>query len=258
MTEPDARWLVPRWPAPPGVHALITTRQGGVSQGRWDDGGGGGGLNLGLGSDAPADVERNRRRLLASLPAAPCWLQQEHGTDIVDAGAAASGARADGCYATGVDVVCAVMVADCLPVLLADAAGRAVAAAHAGWRGLAGGVIQNAVAALRTALGDPHAPLLAYLGPAIGPQHFVVGPEVLEAMGRRLPDAARAFHPHAPGKLRADLFALARQALAQAGVTSVHGGGLCTYSDAARFYSYRRDHPTGRHAALIWRSASLP
>lgn len=255
MIDPHPDWLVPAWPAPPGVHALVTTRAGGRSQGPWGANGGAGGLNLGVGGDAPASVEANRRRLRDSLPGAPCWLEQVHGTAIVDAAAAAPGTRADGSYATASGVVCAVLMADCLPVLLADASGRGVAAAHAGWRGLAGGVIQNSVAALRAATGTPAGRVIAYLGPAIGPEHFVVGADVLEAMRRHLPDAARAFAAHGAGKYRADLFELARQALAQCGVHDVHGGGTCTFGDPERFYSYRRAHPTGRQAALIWRVA---
>lgn len=246
------QWIRPDWPAPAGVEALITTRAGGVSQGPWGADGAGG-MNLGEGSDAPQDVAANRRRLRAALPAEPCWLNQVHGTVVVDAQSAPPRPSADAAFATAPGLVCCVLVADCLPVLLTDRHGRGVAAAHAGWRGLAGGVIQNTVAALRGALGDPAAPLLAYLGPAIGPGHFEVGPEVLEAMRRTLPDAGAAFAPHVPGKWRADLFALARQALAQVGVTAVHGGGMCTMSDPARFYSYRRSSPTGRQAALIWR-----
>lgn len=249
------QWIRPDWPAPAGVQALITTRAGGVSHGPWGAGDGGGGLNLGEGSDAPEAVAANRARLRALLPGDPCWLRQVHGTAVVDAAAAAPGTVADAAFATRPGVVCAILVADCLPVLLADARGRGVAAAHAGWRGLAGGIIQDTVAALRAALGDPAAPLLAFLGPAIGPARFEVGPEVLEAMRQRLPQAQRAFAPHAPGKYLADLYALARQALAQADVTDVRGGGLCTLDDPGRFYSFRRGSPTGRQAALIWRKS---
>jgi YfiH family protein len=251
--DPDPRWIVPAWPVPPTVRALVTTRAGGVSQGPWGAVSGGG-LNLGDGSDDPAAIAANRGRLRACLPAEPAWLDQVHGTEIVDAENAPERTRADGAYATRAGVVCCVRAADCLPVLLADAAGRGVAAAHAGWRGLAAGIIQNAAHALRAAMNDPAAPLLAYLGPAIGPAHFVVGSEVLAAMRQRLPAAAEAFTAHGPEKFRADLFALARQALAQCGVEQVFGGGLCTFSDPARFYSYRRESPTGRQAALIWRN----
>jgi YfiH family protein len=223
-------------------------------------------MNLGLGGDDEATVLRNRARLLGVLPRAPCWLQQVHGANVVDAAVAPVLARADAAFAVRAGVVCAVLVADCLPVLLADAGGRGVAAAHAGWRGLAGGVIQNAVAALRGALGDDRAQVLAYLGPAIGPAQFVVGGEVLAAMERRLPDARVAFAPEPPAqpdagaaaiaeaapRYRADLFLLARQALAQVGVSDVYGGQDCTASDPGRFYSFRRDRITGRHGAFIW------
>jgi len=263
--QPDPQWIRPAWPVPGNVQALITTRAGGHSQGPWGAPGAAGGMNLGEGSDDPQAVARNRQRLRALLPAEPRWLEQVHGTVVIDAAAhagvqargAAAGPparpRADAAFTTASSVVCCVLVADCLPVLLADAAGRGVAAAHAGWRGLAGGIIQNTVAALRAALRDPDARLLAYLGPAIGPAQFVVGPEVLAAMQQRLPAAQQAFIPQGTGKYRADLFALASQALAQVGVTAVYGGGDCTMTDAARFYSFRRESPAGRQAALIWR-----
>jgi len=249
-----AQWIQPEWPAPANVQALITARAGGVSTGPWGAADGGG-MNLGDScGDTAQNVAANRRRLRELLPAEPCWLKQVHGTAVVDAQWATAGVVADAAFAITPGAVCCVLVADCLPVLLATADGRGVAAAHAGWRGLAGGVIQNTVTALRTALGDNSAPLLAYLGPAIGPSRFEVGPEVLDAMQQSLPDAASAFTDHAPGKLRADLFALARQALAQVGVTQVYGGGQCTMSDPARFYSFRYASPTGRQAALIWRN----
>ncbi len=249
-----AQWILPDWPAPANVRALITTRTGGVSPGPWGSADGGG-MNLGDScGDTPQNVAANRRRLREFLPAEPCWLKQVHGTAVVNAQWAAAGVAADAAFAIVPAAVCCVLVADCLPVLLTSADGRGVAAAHAGWRGLAGGVLQNAVTALRTGLADDSAPLLAYLGPAIGPSRFEVGPEVLDAMQQSLPGAASAFTDHAPGKLRADLFALARQALAQVGVTQVYGGGLCTMSDPERFYSFRHASPTGRQAALIWRN----
>jgi polyphenol oxidase len=237
----------------PGVRAFVTTRRGGVSTGPWSGGDGTGGLNLGLGSgDAPEAVRRNRDRIGTLLPAPPSWLQQVHGTRVVDAEAASTPVEADASTSVTPGTVCAVLIADCMPVLLASCDGRGVAAAHAGWRGLAGGIVQNTARALRARLGRPEAELVAYLGPAIGPAAFEVGPEVLEAMQARLPDAARAFTAAAPGKHRADLFALGKMALTQAGVTVVLGGGDCTYTDGARFYSFRRDRVTGRQAALIW------
>lgn len=253
------QWIVPDWPVPAGVRALVTTRAGGVSTGPYGCPGGEGGMNLGDGSgDDPADVGRNLERLRRGLPAMPRWLRQVHGTRVVDAGALADGAsepEADAAVALRSGTVCAVRSADCLPVLLADAQARGVAAAHAGWRGLAGGVIENAVRALRAHLGDPQARLLAWLGPAIGPESFEVGPEVLAQMCRRLPQARAAFTPAQGDRLRADLFALARQALLAEGVTEVFGGGLCTVKEPLRFYSYRRDRVTGRQAALVWLDA---
>ena len=246
-------WIIPQWTVPGNVRALITTRPGGTSLGPWAAADGSGGMNLGWSGDDPVAVEHNRARLRAELPQDPCWLHQVHGTEVVDASLAGQLAQADAAFSTQCGVVCCVLVADCLPVLLADAHGRGVAVAHAGWRGLAGGVIQNTVVALRRALGDDAARVIAYLGPAIGPTQFEVGPDVLQAMQWRLPHAQSAFHTGAEGKFRADLFALAQMALAQVRVIDVFGGGQCTASDAARFYSFRRDNKvTGRHAALVW------
>lgn len=251
-----ADWVVPDWPAPPQVRAVITARSGGVSQGPWAGPDGGGGMNLGLKSgEDPALIARNRTVLGQWLPAPPVWLDQVHGAMVVEAERGA-GQRADAATAVTAAVVCAVSIADCLPVLLTDLRGRGVAAAHAGWRGLAAGVIQNTVQALRDRLGEPRARLLAYLGPAIGPARFEVGAEVLEAMQQRLPQAHADFTAlPAAGKYLADLYGLARQALAQVDVHAVYGGTLCTASDARRFYSFRRDRVTGRQAALIWRDA---
>lgn len=258
MTEkgPHAQWIVPNWDAPANVRSLITTRAGGVSVGPFSATGSGG-MNLGLKSgDALESVYANRARLRAVLPAEPRWLQQVHGAAVADVDEETDLAAADAAISLTPGRVCVVSIADCLPVLFADRRGRAVAVAHAGWRGLAAGVIQNTTAALRARLGDSDAALLAYLGPAIGPTRFEVGTEVLAAMSERLPQARSAFTAVAQGKLLCDLFALARQALAQSGVDQVFGGGECTYSDAARFFSYRRDRVTGRHAALIWLAAS--
>lgn len=248
-------WVVPEWPAPGNIGGFITARSGGESGGPFGAPSGGG-MNLGLKSgDDVAVVLRNRARLRALLPAEPVWLLQEHGARVAEAEGGT--ATADASTAVTPHVVCAVSIADCLPVLLCDAAGRAVGAAHAGWRGLAAGVLQNAVQALRQRLGDRQARVLAYLGPAIGPQRFEVGDDVLQAMRASLPQADRAFTPlPAEGKYLADLFALARQALAQVGVEDTYGGALCTASDPARFYSFRRDRVTGRHVAVIWRKGS--
>jgi hypothetical protein len=246
------QWIVPDWPAPPGVRAVVTTRAGGVSSGPFGAGGDGG-MNLGLNSgDSPQAVLANRERLRRALPAEPCWLQQVHGATVADLDLDVAPPEADAAVSLRLRRVCVVSVADCMPVFLTDRHGRAVGVAHAGWRGLAAGVLQNTVAAMRARLGDAGAELLAYLGPAIGPAHFEVGPEVLAAMLERLPQAAAAFRGLGTGKYLCDLAALARQALARVAVAQVRGGGDCTFDDAARFYSYRRDRTTGRHAALIW------
>lgn len=247
------QWIVPDWPAPPNVRALITTRAGGVSAGPFDDGRGGGGMNLGLLSGEQREpVLANRARLRALLPAEPRWLQQVHGASVARIDDDGAPGPADASIALRSGRVCVVSIADCMPVLFVDREGRAVGVAHAGWRGLAAGVLQNTATAMREGLGDVDGELLAYLGPAIGPAHFEVGPEVLDAMGVKLPRAAEAFRLAGRGKYLCDLAALARQALAQVAVSRVFGGTDCTFGDAARFYSYRRDKVTGRHAALIW------
>jgi YfiH family protein len=257
-----AAWIVPDWPAPAGVHAVMSTRAGGVSSAPFGAGPGRAeGMNLGLGSgDAPAQVLANRALLRAQLPAEPCWMEQVHGSAVVDADAAWSAPpQADASTALQAGRVCAVLVADCLPVLFCERHGRGVAGAHAGWRGLAAGVLQNTASRLRERLrrecGVAAAELIAWLGPAIGPQRFEVGPEVRAAMRARLARADEAFAPQPGGKYLADLFSLARLALAECGVHAVYGGGLCTASDPQRFYSYRRDGRTGRHAALVWRTS---
>ncbi len=237
-------WLTPDWPASASVHAATTTRGGGVSAGAYAS------LNLGdhVG-DAPAAVAENRRRVQAALglPAAPAWLSQVHGTDVVDA-AAGCGCAADAAVADRPGVVCAVLTADCLPLLLCDRAGSRVAAVHAGWRGLLAGVVEATLA--RLAL--PGSELLVWLGPAIGPDAFEVGPEVREAFLAVDTAAAAAFRPSPQGRWLADIYLLARQRLARCGVTAVYGGDRCTVHEAQRFYSYRRDGVTGRMASLIW------
>lgn len=264
MREPlPAHWIVPDWPAPSHVRAFVTTRRGGVSTGRWGvPPHGRDGMNLGLKSDEAVErVRANRALLRRFLPAEPLWLKQVHGTTVVDAAAVAQASEppeADGAFCNVPQVVCTATAADCLPVLFTDIQGRAVAAAHAGWRGLAAGILQHTVRVLRERLGEPQAQILAYIGPGIGPTRFEVGPDVLAAMQTHLPQAATAFVPQGHGKYLADLFALARQALAQVGVTSVFGGRDCTASDPQRFYSFRRDGTTGRHAALIWLEPQNP
>ena len=222
----------------------MTTREGGVSSPPWDS------LNLGdhVGDDA-AHVAENRARLRVQLPAEPAWLKQIHGATVVDAGsdvltADASVTRQAGC-------VCAVLTADCLPVLFCDRAGRVVAAAHAGWRGLAQGVLEATVAAMQVPPGE----VLAWMGAAIGPRAFEVGDDVRLAFVTQHPEAAAAFVPDpsgVPGKWLADIYQLARIRLNRVGVQEIYGGGRCTFNEADRFYSYRRDGVTGRMASLIW------
>jgi YfiH family protein len=236
-------WIVPDWPSPPRVGALVTTRTGGVSRGPFAS------FNLGTRvGDDPAAVEHNHEILRSRLPGDPVWLQQVHGTEVVDAESAGALPRADGAVARTRHSVCAVLTADCVPVLLAHRNGAAVGIAHAGWRGLAAGVIEATLARMAV----PSSDVVAWLGPGIGPHAYEVGPDVYDAFVARDPGAAVAFRPHGAGKFRADLHALARRRLAAAGVAAAYGGGLCTYTDAGRFYSYRRDNATGRFASLIW------
>lgn len=240
-------WIIPEWPAPPGVKAFITTRSGGVSSGPRAS------LNLGYqAGDDPAAVTLNRATVAAVLPQAPKWLAQMHGTHVVDADQLTGTPQADASVACHPGTVCAIMVADCVPVLFSNRAGTRVAAAHAGWRGLSAGVIHNTVQALCNA-GDHPTDLLAYIGPGIGSAAFEVGADVYQAFTADDPGAAAAFVAQPSAKWLADLFMLTRRALARAGITQVYGGGLCTYSDAQRFFSYRRDKTTGRMAAVIWR-----
>ena len=235
-------WLIPDWPAPAWVKACVTTREGGVSLAPFDS------LNLGdhVGDD-PAAVAENRRRLTDHFVMRPAWLQQVHGIDVVEADPAQV-ITADASWSATPGIACTAMTADCLPVLFCNRAGTHVAAAHAGWRGLANGVLEATLDSLQ----QPNEEILAWLGPAIGPQAFEVGPEVREAFVSHLPSAAQAFAPSPnAGKFLADIYALARLRLAARGVTAVYGGGLCTVTDP-RFYSYRRNPRTGRFASLIW------
>jgi polyphenol oxidase len=236
---------------PAKVHTLVSLRCGGTSAAPYDDGVGGGGLNLGahVGDDLQR-VRQNRRLLRQSLPAEPAWLSQVHGTTVIDAAAVTDAPPADASIATQPGVVCAILSADCLPVLFCDRAGSVVGAAHAGWRGLASGILESTVAAMRAAgAGD----VLAWLGPAIGPQAFEVGEDVRQEFIGRDGALDRAFVaiPERAGKYHADIYRLARARLGRIGVDAVFGGGLCTYSDR-RFYSYRRDGVTGRIGSFIW------
>jgi len=258
MTDTSA-WIVPDWPAPARVRALSTTRQGGVSTGPYGLADGtAGGLNLGTHvGDDPVAVATNRDRLASRLPAMPRWLEQVHGCGVATADdATADVPRADASVAVTPGHVCAIMTADCLPVLLCDTAGTVVGAAHAGWRGLCDGVIEATLTRMAQRAGTQSG-WLAWLGPAIGPAAFEVGAEVREAFLQQASPSERdhveaAFVAGAPGKYLADLYALARIRLARAGCTQVFGGDACTVSDADRFYSYRRDRVTGRMATLVW------
>src|SRR5258705_9153457 len=213
-------WFVPEGRVPERVGALITSRNGGSSTRSYAS------MNLGLyAGDYPDAVEANRRLLKRLLPAEPRWLDQVHGMTVVDAETVTHPVQADASFTKNPNCVSVVMIADCLPILFADRAGSAVAAAHAGWRGLAGGVIENT----GRALDVPPQNLFAYLGPAIGPSAFEVGVEVRDAFVAADPAARLAFRPHKPGKWLADLFALARQRLARSGVLNVYGGGQCTF-----------------------------
>lgn len=247
MTSPQ--WIVPDWPAPTRVRAAATLRTGGVSEGAFAS------LNLGahVGDDANA-VAENRRLLEAALelPAEPTWLNQVHGTSVVVAaetpGEPSKPPTGDASVAFGSGAVCAVLTADCLPVLFCDRAGTRVAAAHAGWRGLVGGVLTETI----NALGVPPSELLAWLGPAIEQDAFEVGPEVRQQFVTRDPNNAGAFRSNARGRWQADIYQLARNELARFGVTAVHGGGFECFADSERFFSYRRDQRTGRMATLAW------
>lgn len=236
--------LLPQWPAPQRVRAAFTLRCGGVSRPPFDS------LNVGVHvGDAPGAVRENRRRVREQLrlPAEPAWVEQVHGTDVIDLDAPAA-ATADALFARQAQRVCVVQVADCLPVLLAARDGSCVAAVHAGWRGLAAGVLEATLARLDTR----PAQLMAWLGPAIGVQHFEVGSEVREAFITRDPGATGAFIANPRGRWQCDLAGLARRRLGAAGISAVFGGQWCTYADPLRFFSYRRDGQCGRMAALIW------
>lgn len=239
---PHPEWIVPDWPVARRVRALITTRAGGVSSGAFAS------LNLGerAGDDA-RHVARNRAILRGFLPAEPKWLRQVHGVVAIDADQATTDTEADGAVARVSGTVCVVLTADCLPVLLADRDGKAVGIAHAGWRGLAGGIVEN----VARRMGIPAKALVAYIGPGIGARRYEVGEDVRSAFVETDPDADRAFAPLRSGKYLADLYELARRRLRSAGVTEIHGGGFCTASEE-RFFSYRRDRITGRMASLVW------
>ena len=236
--------FAPDWPAPPRVRAWVTERAAGASSGSYAA------LNLATHvGDSPERVAENRAILSAGLPlpSEPVWLEQVHGATVLDLDRDAVGA-ADGAVTSRAGVVCAVLTADCLPVIFATRDGRRVGVAHAGWRGLLNGVLPAAVRALRA----PPAEIVAWLGPAIGRASYEVGADVRDAYLARDAASSAAFVPNARGRWQADLYALARASLAGAGVTDVHGGAFCTYREAGRFFSHRREAPCGRFATLAW------
>ncbi|BEV08279.1 peptidoglycan editing factor PgeF [Methylophilus sp. DW102] len=238
----DLPVILPDWPAPACVKALQTTRLGGVSQGSYAS------LNLGDHvKDLPQHVAANRQLLSPYLPSEPVWLNQVHGVRVIDAALSSCLESADASFSTRKQVVCVTMTADCLPVLLCDQAGSVVAAVHAGWRSLCDGVIEATVKAMPV---EP-ARLMAWLGPAIGPQAFEVGSEVRAQFMAQDAQAEHAFQAHGE-KWLGDLYSIARQRLSRLGVTQVYGGGRCTYREAETFFSFRRDGDTGRMASLIW------
>ena len=235
--------IIPDWPAPINVKSLQTTRAGGISSPPYDS------FNLGdhVG-DAPLAVERNRILLNRLLPSEPVWLEQVHGIRVANADMASCLPQADACIARHRAAVCVVMTADCLPVLLCDTQGSVVGAAHAGWKGLAAGVIEATVQAMDVAPEN----IMVWLGPAISQNEFEVGDEVRAAFVAIQPQAASAFIPGRNGKWFADLCALARLRLNALGITAIYGGGYCTYRERERYFSYRRDGATGRMGTFIW------
>lgn len=238
-------FISPKWPAPSNIKAYCTTRKNGVSEGPYAE------FNLGFHSgDDKESVQKNREQLkkILQLPAEPLWLKQTHSNLAIDAQSYYENINCDACYTNKKNQICVVMTADCLPVLLCNRQGTEIAAIHAGWRGLANGVIEAGLNHFQS----PAHEILAWFGPAIGPLHFEVDDEVRDVFLQQAPDAAHAFEAKEK-KWLANLYELARLRLNKQGVTSIYGGDLCTFSDKARFYSYRRDgQQTGRFASLIW------
>jgi YfiH family protein len=234
-------WIVPRWDEPQNVQALVTTRNGGASVPPYD--------TMNVGARADPSLAENRRRLREFLPSDPVWLRQVHGVTVARLDATPDSTPvADASVTRAPGIVCAVQIADCMPVLLADRAGGVVGIAHAGWRGLAAGVVEATLAAMRIAPDN----VSAWLGPAIGPRAFEVGADVYAAFCDNDAGASSAFAPLREGKWHADLYALARRRLARAGVRTITGGEWCAHTERGRFFSYRRDGETGRMAACIW------
>ncbi len=241
-----ADFLLPDWPAPTNIHAYTSTRGGGFSHPPFDS------FNLGrhVGDDE-TDVQANRQQLVQqlNLPAEPVWLDQVHGTGVVDLSNAVEGCEGDASFAREAHRVCGVMTADCLPVLFCDRQGQTVAAAHAGWRGLLAGVLESTLDAMDCEPED----IMAWLGPAIGPDHFEVGEEVFQAFVQQSADSAQAFKANRPGHYLANIYQLSRLRLQKWGVSRIYGGDLCTFQEQDRFFSFRRDGQTGRMVSLIWR-----
>lgn len=245
MDKSEVSLIYPDWPAPATVRALTSTRIGGVSLPPYDS------FNLALHvGDQPQHVAHNRSLLAQQLGLFddPRWLTQVHGTALLDLDQIEGGNEADGSFSRLPNMVCAVMTADCLPVLMCSTAGDRVAALHAGWRGLAEGILRKGVEAMAV----ENSQLLVWLGPAIGPKSFEVGEDVYQAFVTQFNGAKKAFAPAGPGHWYADLYLLARMQLHALGVDQVFGGDFCTHTDEQRFYSYRRDGTTGRMASLIW------
>ncbi|MEQ1767477.1 MAG: peptidoglycan editing factor PgeF [Methylotenera sp.] len=243
---PQLNFIIPNWPAPANVKALQTTRIGGVSHAPYAS------LNLGAHvNDDPIAVAKNRQLLSLYLPSEPVWVNQVHGVEVIDAAKSSCLQNADASFTTKPNVVCVTMTADCLPVLLCDKSGSVVAAVHAGWRGLCDGAIEAAVNKLAVDKRE----ILAWLGPAIGPKAFEVGDEVREQFIAKDAQAETAFKANG-NKWLGDIYTIARQRLNNLSVTQIYGGSInenfCTYTDEARFFSFRRDNATGRIASLIW------
>lgn len=229
--------ITPNWDAPDNVRALTTLRYGGISSGVYDS------FNLALHVEDNAEhVLQNRASLAKKLPSEPVWLQQTHSTNVICANTARDVPVADASFATAPSVVCAVLSADCLPVLLCDPDGTWIAAVHAGWRGLANGILEKTIA-------EAPCELIAWLGPAIGPTVYAVGIDVLQTFNR---DDTNAFTQISDDKWLTDMYALARRRLTDAGITQISGGDHCTFTESADFFSYRRDGKTGRMATMIW------
>ena len=237
--------IVPDWPAPVNVRAITTTRHGGVSKPPYDS------FNPATHvGDRHEDVTHNRQRLLTQLQLTnePCWLEQVHSSKVIEACDSDNPIEADASFSRQPQQVCVVMTADCLPVLFCDRHGSIVAAAHAGWRGLAGGILEASIESMQVPTTD----VMAWLGPAIGAQAYEVGTEVRDAFVQQTQQAESAFVATRAGHWLMDMYQLARQRLQASGVKHIYGGDFCTYTDSERFYSFRRDDVTGRMASLIW------